>query len=340
MNAVPKKFLLLYLELTRSCSMRCKMCDIWRIKSNPKKELSTERLLKLADESTEMGVKVITLFGGEPLFRKDLSKIIKKMSENDIITSLNTNCFLLTEKRAKELYDSGLNHVSISLDGSQPEIHDYLRGVDGVFDKVVRGIKILRKYPISLSILTVITKHNYKDLANIVKLANELGVNSVRFAPMHISYPYNIRGSQLTSLAKFNNKELIDLRDEILRVKDLLRECGMTSDSDIYFENIPKFFLKKLEQICFAGYAYCYIDCYGNVSPCIKIPSTCDITNTTLKQIWHSEEFNKLRQRVRKLQCPGCWDISYTEPNFICQPLYLLRHASETFKMVKHFGFK
>lgn len=340
MNKIPNKFPLLYLEVTRACNMKCKMCDIWRIKSNPKKELSTERILELVDEVADMGVKIITLFGGEPLIRKDLLKIIKKINETDIISNLDTNCFLMTEKKSKELYNVGLNNVSISLDGSRAEIHDYIRGVDGSFKKAIQGIKNLKKYKINLSVITVITKHNYKDLVNIIKLVYRLGVNSIRFIPMHISYPYNIRNRQLVALAKFSDKELIYLKNEISKIKELLKEYDIVSNSNTYFEKIPNFFKEKLKQNCFGGYAYCNIDCYGNVSPCMAIPTTCNINNKSFKEVWCSEDFNKLRQNVRKLQCCGCWNFSYVEPNLICQPLYLLLHFNKTLRMIKVFGLE
>jgi MoaA/NifB/PqqE/SkfB family radical SAM enzyme len=70
-------------ELTMACNMRCLHCGSYAGKPR-EDELSQERALQLVDELTELGLKRITLSGGEPLLRPGWEEIAKKLIDNGV----------------------------------------------------------------------------------------------------------------------------------------------------------------------------------------------------------------------------------------------------------------
>ena len=99
----------------------------------------------------------ITVSGGEPLYREDFVTItdqIRKYYKGALI--LMTNATLVTESLAKyisEKYDA----VDISIDGIDEESCSILRG-KGVFEKTLKGLKLLKAYNMRISASMVLSK--------------------------------------------------------------------------------------------------------------------------------------------------------------------------------------
>jgi len=76
---------------------------------------------------------------------------------------------------ARKIKESGVQRISISLDGATAEVHDEFRGVPGAFDAALEGIGHARDAGIEFQINTTITRHNVDELERILDLAIELG---------------------------------------------------------------------------------------------------------------------------------------------------------------------
>lgn len=111
-------------EVTMGCNMRCKHCGSSCMDPSDD-ELSTEEALKVIDQMADLGVKWVTLSGGEPLTRKDLPQLIKHLRSCGISANVITNGWLLKDK-AQQLKDAGVATVAISIDGTE-EIHNNIR---------------------------------------------------------------------------------------------------------------------------------------------------------------------------------------------------------------------
>ncbi len=109
----------LRVSVTDRCNFRCVYCmpeEGYPV--SPKDELLTfEEIARLVHIAADLGVTKVRLTGGEPLIRRDLPVLIKKIREHREIrdVSCSTNAFLLP-RFAKTLADAGLNRVNISLD--------------------------------------------------------------------------------------------------------------------------------------------------------------------------------------------------------------------------------
>lgn len=163
------------------CNANCSHCSFFTsVDDKTKKVLTTQECKKLIADTQELGVSVINFVGGEPLMRPDLCEIIKSVDKDISITTLFTNGWLLLD-RADELKKAGLDGIYISIDSADPAVHDKKRGVQGIFDKAIEGIKYAKKKGFSVGISCCLDEDDYKngELDKIVELAKKLKIHEV-----------------------------------------------------------------------------------------------------------------------------------------------------------------
>lgn len=137
----------LRLSVTDRCNLRCNYCMpeseyVWL----PREDiLSFEEMATLAGYFADLGVEKVRLTGGEPLLRRDLARLIRLLRQDRRIreVALTTNGILLADQ-AQELYEAGLDRVTISLDTLRPERFRQLTGRDD-FARVMEGIESVGK---------------------------------------------------------------------------------------------------------------------------------------------------------------------------------------------------
>jgi cyclic pyranopterin phosphate synthase len=137
----------LRLSVTDRCNLRCRYCMpeeeyVWLPREDV---LSFEELTTLAGYFADLGVEKVRLTGGEPLLRRDLSRLVRLLLHDRRIReiALTTNGVLLAEY-AQELYEAGLHRVTVSLDTLRPERFRRLTGRDE-FARVLDGIESVGK---------------------------------------------------------------------------------------------------------------------------------------------------------------------------------------------------
>lgn len=154
-------------EITMGCNMRCKHCGSSCAEALPD-ELNTSEALEVCDQLKDLGLKVITLSGGEPTTRSDWHIIAKRLVDNGIITSIITNGWLIDENFIHNAITSGIRSVCLSIDGLE-KTHDFVRR-SGSFNKSIKALKELRKNNISTSVITSINKENICELEELYQL--------------------------------------------------------------------------------------------------------------------------------------------------------------------------
>jgi radical SAM protein with 4Fe4S-binding SPASM domain len=179
------------LEPTSKCNLRCPMCartiypEIISMRNNV--DMPFANFKKLMDE---VGNKVLFLFlwnFGEPLMNPDIFDIIKYAKKKNIFTLISTNAYLLDEKNARKLVDSGLDYLIISFDGASKESYEQYRK-NSDFSRVVgniEGLMRIRKetgkaLPFT-NLQFILMKHNVNEIGEIKKLAERLGVDRLSF---------------------------------------------------------------------------------------------------------------------------------------------------------------
>lgn len=163
------------IEVTLRCNCKCPFCSIFSLpKSYTQNEMSTEQIKYLIDQIAELGVNALSLTGGEPTLRHDLHELIFHMGvEHDFLNGIATNGYLMP-KLFKENNIRGLDYILLSLDYPTAEMHDRMRGIKGIFNSVIKTIKLSNTYNIKPIISTVVMKNNLHLLRDMCELAENL----------------------------------------------------------------------------------------------------------------------------------------------------------------------
>ena len=138
----------LRISVTDRCNFRCRYCMPEELYGEAfeflKKDqvLSFEEIIRLSKIFVNLGVNKIRITGGEPLVRKNVSHLIKSLSEIDenLDIAMTTNGYLLS-KYASELHDAGLKRLTVSLDSLHNEIFKKMSGKNFDVENVLSGIK-------------------------------------------------------------------------------------------------------------------------------------------------------------------------------------------------------
>ena len=171
-------------ETTRQCHLRCKHCRGAARDESYEGELSEDEGKLLIDSISSFAKPILILTGGEPMLRKDIYRLARYATERSIRVVMSPCGHLINKKTAAQIKESGIERISISLDGSNAKTHDDFRGVPGAFDAALRGIGYLREAGVEFQINTTVTKFNRDELEGILDLAKKLG--AIAFNPFFL----------------------------------------------------------------------------------------------------------------------------------------------------------
>ena len=165
------------ISVTDRCNFRCQYCMpeegmVWMKKDELLTFEEIERVVKIV---AGLGVNKIRLTGGEPLMRKELPLLVKKLSGVPGIHDLamTTNGFFL-KQYAAELYEAGLHRITVSMDSLNPETFAELTRRD-YYAQVWEGLEILKALPIGpIKINVVLVRGvNEGEVEKFAELARE-----------------------------------------------------------------------------------------------------------------------------------------------------------------------
>ncbi|MBS3159990.1 4Fe-4S cluster-binding domain-containing protein [Candidatus Woesearchaeota archaeon] len=172
----------LILFVTSSCNSRCKMCFYWKNINNTKvkEELTLNEYIKISQKLKNLAYLSIT--GGEPILREDLLEIIHAfyINSNTRFVNITTNGSLpeKTNKLIRNLLIKCPNlniKLSISLDGLE-NIHDNIRGINGLFKKALQTYNILlplKNHRFALNIATTLSALNKDHIFNFIDYVSQ-----------------------------------------------------------------------------------------------------------------------------------------------------------------------
>ncbi|MEW6418498.1 MAG: radical SAM protein [Nitrospirota bacterium] len=179
--------------LTNRCNARCVHCHSWKLPHI--EEMTTEEWKKTFHELRRwLGPVFISITGGETLLKKDAIDLSEYAAQLGFWVEYLTNGYLMDMAKAKELALSGIKRIKISLDGSQPDIHNKIRGRKGFFEKATYALQSMAEERdrwnkgLKLWGKTSIMSLNVEDLPNIVVLARDLQIDGVEFQALEPVY--------------------------------------------------------------------------------------------------------------------------------------------------------
>lgn len=253
---------------TYRCQCRCPHCYAAARQRENAAEMSTAELKALIDNIRELGVINLNFTGGDPLLREDILDLVAHANKRGLITRITTNGYLLTRERVAAMRRAGLNQCGISIDDADPDTHDRLRGLPGLFERAVRGFGLLHEFGIESRFMTYASRRNLPHgMERIMSLARRLRVDTV-----HINFPY---ASGLWA----------DSFDEIFSASEMdrLRKFLGYMKSPLVLIEFP-----TPEARCMmVKRSYLYINPSGEVTPCPVVPYVIGhVRDEPLALIW------------------------------------------------------
>lgn len=305
-------------EITMGCNMRCKHCGSGCEQPLPD-ELSTEEALALCDQIADLGLRWITLSGGEPFTRKDWPQIVRRLRERDVVPNVISNGWLCTEKILKQAKAAGIGTLAISLDGLQ-ENHDFMRKA-GSYQRVMRALRLMQEMGVVSGIITTVSKRNLPELG---ELKEELIAAGVRYWQLQIGLPM---GNFLQSRDMIMTPEDVDaVIDFTYAHKDDERIAIYPADCLGYYSQREQIVRQKAHRLdsppvwrgCNAGKRSLGILHNGDILGCTSIRDRRFVEGSVrlqaLKEIWESKNTFLWNRALRKHDLKGyCKTCQYGE---------------------------
>lgn len=288
------------ISLTNRCDTLCAYCAA-PMRANA--ELETHEWMGVIDHVAGIGAARIGFAGGEPLLRRDLEPLLHRCVQHGLLTTLETNGHLLPA-RVDGLAE--LHQVMISYDGPS-EIHD--RGRErGAHEKAVAGVEAALAAGLTVSLVTVLGKHNIDAIDHVLAMADSWGVEAL-FQVMRD----DTRGARRLTAA---NEEIRRAVRTLLEAKRDGRPVGMSEKFLRYLLtwsdfSVPELAVPHEDLLCMAGQVYCAIDADGGVYPCMPRVGRAPAANV------RTDGFDAAFSTLRNNNCRACTSTACTEYNFL-----------------------
>ncbi len=307
-------------EITRRCNLHCVHCRSSsgiEVKEHP--DFSMKEGKRIIDDISSFAKPVVVLSGGEPLLRKDWHELASYGTERGLRMCLATNGTLVTPETCRMIKATGIQMVSLSLDGSTAAIHDDFRSQPGAFEGTMNAARLFRERGISFLVNSSFTKRNQHDIENVYRLAKKIGATAWY---MFMIVPTG-RGEDIMEelISPKDYEKLLEWHYEMEKSeKDLLVRPTCAPHYYRVRMQLAKRDGEKPEHRslkfstgggkgCLAGQLICLVDVDGNVLPCSYFPlSAGNLRRQPIREIWeNSRLFQELRDfSSYKGTCGSC----------------------------------
>ncbi|MEK6758989.1 MAG: radical SAM protein [Deltaproteobacteria bacterium] len=316
-------------QLTNSCNLRCRMCNI---PNNPKQGvLGLGSFKKIVSDLSGMGCCFASLSGGEVLTIPNFFEYLR--SAKKCLPSVNfvTNGLLLDKAAASEAASARVDSVSISIDGLE-KTHEEIRNMKGAFNKTLGAIENMKRNAPGVKIVvnTVIAPWNIDELKDLADFIAGLGV-AQKFQPLNAHPDFD------------GQKKPYDMEKEkrvdAEKVEDLIRYL-MTkkhvANSRYFLKAIPGYLAGAIssgvfDAPCKLPSFFCEFREDGMMYPCLGGTSWSNgfSVKDGVSKVFRSVGY---REASRKLEgCRGCkksYSVCYIEPRVTFPITNMIRYKA------------
>jgi MoaA/NifB/PqqE/SkfB family radical SAM enzyme len=284
------------------CNVKCRYCEYWRLK-HYQQEMTIEEWQKALTSIREfVGTFSINFSGGEPFIKPGFIDLLAWCNSNRISAGVTTNGSALTARNAAKVVASNPFNVNISVDAPNAEVHDYLRGYPGLFDKLSNGIRYLveerkrqgKRFPINIK--PTINSKNFRLMPELVEWAVSIGASCVILQPMD-------RWTQETyDELWIEEPDLPEFEQVVERLIDMQRRGAPILTSPKILRLFPDNFRgrKAPEEVmpCRVGLRDFFIRTDGKVQVCVHYPPIGNIREQSAREIWYGPKAQEIRQKT------------------------------------------
>lgn len=301
------------LGITNKCMLKCRMCYKWRdvqIEEYPNLDQYKNFLAGFKELTGDNFM--IHFGGGEALLYEGVLDLVSYSIDKGFLTNIISNGWLIDENMAKRIAGSGLHELVLSLDSLNETTHDYLRGVKGVYQRVMKAVKWLNRYckDTKLGICTVIYDWNLDELLPLLEWVNcNDSLSSIIFQIPTQPNSTGIdkewwKGEYGFLMPKDRDKACIFL-DKLMELKassyyKIGNSVSQLEAFKLYFRS-PEKFVKKTA--CNLDRAV-FVSAVGEIFLCYRWDILGNIRHgDDIRRIWRSSQAEAVRQKIK-----GCTD--------------------------------
>jgi radical SAM protein with 4Fe4S-binding SPASM domain len=272
----------LSIEPTTACNLGCPECPSGLKQfTRPTGKLNMELHKRMLDQVRKTVFYINYYFQGEPFLHPEFLELIKEAKKRKIYTATSTNAHFINEKKAREIVESGLDRLIISIDGMTQETYEQYR-VHGELSKVLEGTEAMLKAKKDLKSNTpalifqfLAVKPNEHEIPQVLKLGAEMGIDEVRIKTAQL-YDYK------------NGNPLMPENEEYSRYR-------RQSDGTYKLKY-------KTGNHCWRMWSSSVLTWDGKVVPCCFDKDAKhvlgDISTTDFKELWKSDRYNAFRSAI------------------------------------------
>jgi len=310
-----KPFIFHFLTTLR-CNCDCESC-LWKDNS-VENELSFEEIKRIYLEAKEAGFFISILWGGEPTLRRDIADIIHfaKNEADFAFIGMVTNGYLIP-KRINEFGDN-LNLILMSLDSPVQVEHDNIRGLPGLYEKIMSSIDLIKKeYPhISLQFSFSISKYNIHRVDEMIALGDTLEV------PVAFNVINTLRHYSKGDVDEKGDLSATDqqISDAFSRILDSKRNGSHILNSELYLKH---FIGGKKPYRCHARKVFMFVNSNGDIEDCLRL----DKPIANLREISVSKAMNlpRFQQYLKDTEkCDSCNSPTMIDTSYVWEDWSLI----------------
>lgn len=222
--------------LGHTCNLNCDFC-FWEKKFPP---ASFKQAKKILDEIDRVGIKRITISGGEPTCARNFLKILEYAKKKNLEIILHTNGLLINKKLAGKIAKY-IDRISLSLDASNEKMATKMRKMSFVKHTLLL-IDLFNSLKIPVSIKTLVTKVNKKDIKNIGQLLKEKPIkywSLLEFNPLGRGLinknKFNLPQGEFQLIAKQTIKNFLEIKIKTREFKSRFEPyCFIVPNGEVY----------------------------------------------------------------------------------------------------------
>jgi MoaA/NifB/PqqE/SkfB family radical SAM enzyme len=283
-------------EVTHLCNLDCAYCD--RHARKPR-EMTREQILTALGQLHELGMRHVSLDGGEPLTHRSIDEVVSFLMQRRVNVYMNSNGILVPRKLAVVRL---LSKLKVSLDGPR-ECHDAIRG-RGAWQKAVDGALAAREAGTRVELTCVVGQHNVERISDLLAFAERTGF-AVVFQPARNSLFQNSGrdGSAFQLDAAATRSVFRRLEAAKLAGSPAI---GNRWSSLRHFREFPN----DVSLPCAAGYINATLDPEGILYHCGQVSRADSSANVV--ELGAAAAF----ERLMRGGCAQCWCARVVEENY------------------------
>ncbi|MCP3733216.1 radical SAM protein [Sphingomonas sp. MG17] len=291
--------------VTERCNYKCLYCNHWRQQSYPDEMSLEEWQGILTSLRSFLGYYVVQFMGGEPFVWKGFVELIESCAANEIGWGVITNGSALTKSVAERMAQAQPVNIDVSLDSTDPAVHDRARGVAGSRDKVMEGIRHLSdaraavgaQFPIRIK--TTVDRHNFGGLEDLIKWAANVPGTIVDPSPVRLAAP-DAQAHHYLGPAEWAQFEAA-----MMRLIEMKRAGWPIETTEAKLRAFASHFRGERTEHgyeeCRVGLRNLNINPMGDVTHCWNFERIGNLRSQSAKAIWHSPD--RQAQVERTINC-------------------------------------